>query len=115
MSKSKIILSPRFLKELERLERKYPRVIDEVTTLVSQLEQGQQPGDKITGLGYDAYKVRLRNPSSGRGKRGGFRVIYYVYVAGQIFMLSIYSKTQQEDISLSDIKRAIESTLSDES
>ena len=49
MSKNKVILSPRFLKELERLERKYPRVIDEVSTLVRQLELGQQPGDKIVG------------------------------------------------------------------
>jgi hypothetical protein len=30
-------------------------------------------------------------------------------------MLSIYSKTQQEDISMSDIRRAIENVLSDES
>ena len=115
MSDRKVILSPRFLKELERLERKYPRVIDEVSALVSQLNQGQQPGDKIVGVGYDAYKVRLKNPSSGRGKRGGFRVIYYVHLANQIFMLSIYAKNQQEDISLSDIKRIIEATLSDQS
>lgn len=92
-----------------------PRVIDEVAEIVTHLEQGQQPGDKITGLGYDAYKVRLRNPSAGRGRRGGFRVIYYVHVASQIFMLSIYAKNQQEDISINDIKRAIESVLSDES
>jgi mRNA-degrading endonuclease RelE of RelBE toxin-antitoxin system len=115
MNKSKVILSPQFLKELERLERKYPRVIDEVTALVNQLNQGQQPGDKIVGAGYDAYKVRLKNPSVGRGKRGGFRVIYYVHLADQIFMLSIYSKSQQEDISVSDIQRAIERILPDKS
>jgi mRNA-degrading endonuclease RelE of RelBE toxin-antitoxin system len=113
MSKSKVAFSARFLKELERLERKYPRVIDEVASLVGQLDQDERPGDKIMGVGYDAYKVRLRNPSSGRGKRGGFRAIYYVHLADQIFMLTIYAKNQQEDISLSDIKRAIEDALSE--
>jgi len=63
----RVDLAARFLKELERLSRKYPRAIDEVDLLVNQLKQGQQSGDKIPGVGYEVYKVRLKIPSAGRG------------------------------------------------
>ncbi len=103
----RVDLAARFLKELERLSRKYPRAIDEVDLLVNQLKQGQQSGDKIPGVGYEVYKVRLKIPSAGRGKRGGFRAIYYIHLANYIILISIYSKSQQEDISGEEIRRAI--------
>lgn len=115
MNASKFKLFSRFIKELKRLERKYPQVLDEVDALIRQLELGERPGDKISGVGYDAYKVRLRNPSAKRGKSGGFRVIYFVCLGDEIFLLSIYFKNQQEDISIDEIRRAIESVLSDQS
>jgi len=61
----RVDLAARFLKELERLSRKYPRAIDEVDLLVNQLKQGQQSGDKIPGVGYEVYKVRLKIPPLG--------------------------------------------------
>lgn len=104
----KVDFTPLFDKELKRLSRKFPLVIDETETLVDQLESGEQPGDKIPNVGYDVYKVRLRNPSAGKGKRGGFRVIYYVRVAEHIILLTIYSKSQQEDVSMESIRRVID-------
>jgi mRNA-degrading endonuclease RelE of RelBE toxin-antitoxin system len=54
------------------------------------------------------YKVRLPNPSAGRGKRGGFRVVYYIKRADIVLMLTIYNKTQRSDIAPEQIRRIIE-------
>jgi hypothetical protein len=59
--------------------------------------------DKIPNVGYDMYKVRLANPSAKRGKRGGFPAIYYLQLVDSATLLTIYSKTEQTDISPDDI------------
>lgn len=69
---------PRFKKRLGRLERKYPKTIDEVESLIAILAQGERPGQLVPGVGYTVYKARLPNRAAGRGKSGGFRVIYSV-------------------------------------
>lgn len=95
-------------KQIKRLKRKYPAVTSEVRQLVIQLENDERPGDKIPDVGYEVYKVRLPNPSAERGKSGGFRVIYYVQLADQIILVSVYSKTEQTDMSPDSIREALE-------
>jgi hypothetical protein len=55
---------------------------------------------------------KLRWAASGRGKRGGARIIYYfANSAGRIFLLDIYAKNEQENLSaeeLTDLKEAVE-------
>jgi mRNA-degrading endonuclease RelE of RelBE toxin-antitoxin system len=108
-------ISAPFQKNLDRLARKYPKVIDVVALLIAELQNDQRPGDKIPGVGYDVYKVRLSNPSAMRGKSGGFRVIYYVQVEDSLILLTIYSKTEQTDISPEDIQAVLKSILPDNS
>jgi len=93
------------------LKRKYPAVTGQLRQLIEQLERDERPGDKIPGIGYDVYKVRLPNPSAQRGKSGGFRVIYYVQMADSVVLLKIYSKTEQTDISPDDIRRIVQNLL----
>jgi mRNA-degrading endonuclease RelE of RelBE toxin-antitoxin system len=69
-----------------------------VEALVIQLQQGELPGDKIPNVGYNVYKARLRNRSAGRGKRSGFRVIYYVQRVDFVGMITIYFKSEQQDV-----------------
>jgi len=92
---TKVDIAPPFGRALRQLGRKYPRVVDEVDGLMAQLEEGARPGDQIPNVGFDVYKVRLRNPSASNGKSGGFRVIYYVYLAEHVILLTIYSKSQK--------------------
>ncbi len=48
---------------------------------------------------------KLRWAASGRGKRGGARVIYYfANAAGRVFLLDIYAKNERENLSANDIK-----------
>ncbi len=48
---------------------------------------------------------KIRIAASGRGKRGGARVIYYWVVAkNQIYMLLAYAKNAQDDLSEDQLK-----------
>ncbi len=55
---------------------------------------------------------KLRWAASGRGKRGGARIIYYfANAAGRIFLLDIYAKNEKENLpaaELKDLKDAVE-------
>ena len=41
---------------------------------------------------------KIRWNATGRGKRGGIRVIYYLVCKDEVFMLYAYAKNQREDI-----------------
>lgn len=97
-----------FEREYARLLRKYPAIRFEVIKLLTELEADIRPGDKIPNVGYDVYKVRLRNPSAQRGKSGGLRTIYYVRFTDTVVMLTIYSKSQKADVSIELLRRVIE-------
>lgn len=50
------------------------------------------------------FKVRLANPDAQKGERGDFRVIYYLLTClGEIYLLTIYSKSDQSDISRKEL------------
>ncbi len=104
---TRVEVPPPFKKDLKRLARKYPAVLDEVEDLVTRLEADERPGDKIPNVGYDVYKVRLKNPAVQRGKSGGFRAIYYVRMANHVILITIYTESQQEDIRPEQIQQVI--------
>ena len=53
-----------------------------------------------TPIGRSCYKIRLAIASKGKGKSGGARVISYYYIRGEtVYLLSIYNKAEQENIS----------------
>lgn len=67
-----------------------------------RLAERPDAGDVIEGTG-GLRKVRVA--SSGRGKRGGSRVIYYHFVArSQIALLLIYPKSEKDDLSADERK-----------
>ena len=49
---------------------------------------------------------KMRWAGSGRGKRGGLRIIYYWQVADvQIWMLLAYAKSEQDDLTPDQVKQ----------
>lgn len=108
---TKVNVPAPFLRELRRLAKKYPAVLQQFEKLAEQLKDDERPGDKIPRTSYDVYKVRLPNPSAQRGKSGGFRVIYYVQLVDQVLLVTIYSKTERADISPEEIGRIVEDIL----
>ncbi|HLM01735.1 MAG TPA: hypothetical protein VK400_11825 [Pyrinomonadaceae bacterium] len=73
-----------------------------------------------TALGNNAYKIRLRIKSKGKGKSGGARVISYVEkdlisivtVEDEkviVNLLTVYDKSEKESITDAELKELIES------
>lgn len=76
---------------------------EEYHLLQLQLSVRPESGDIIRGSG-GIRKVRWAG--SGRGKRGGIRVIYYfIKEDDQIFMLYAYPKSKKDDLSVDQIKQ----------
>ncbi len=92
---------PRFEKDLKRLSKKYRSLKAEYVNLVQGLKQSPEQG---TPLGNHCYKIRLAIASKGKGKRGGARVIAHLQVVNKnVFLLSIFDKSEEENISESDL------------
>ncbi len=76
---------------------------DEYAALQAYLTEHPDAGDVMQGLGG---LRKLRWAASGRGKRGGARVIYFhAAAASQVRMVLIYPKNAQADLSAEDRKR----------
>ncbi len=75
---------------------------DQYRELQEHLIEKPEIGDLIQGSG-GLRKIRWK--LTGRGKRGGVRIIYYwAASADQIRMLYVYSKTDQEDLTKDQLK-----------
>lgn len=96
---TRVIIIPECNKQIKQLKKKFPLITDEVRDLLDVLEADERPGDLIPNIGQTVYKVRLTNKSSQRGKSGGFRAVYYVQLRDKIYLINVYSKTDQSDIS----------------
>ena len=83
-------------------KKKYKKILDDIESIMPDLLAGNLIGDKLTGFdlpeGAALYKVRLANTSANVGKSNGFRLIYYVAIGDTIYLLTIYSKKDDERI-----------------
>ena len=99
--------TPRFQRNLRKLAKKYLNIRNDIQPVIKQLQQGEILGDRIPKIGYEVFKLRVRNRDIQKGKSGGYRLIYYVKTAKAIILLTIYSKSQQADIAADDIQSII--------
>ncbi len=85
---------------------------DEYRLLQAQLVQKPDAGKIIPGSGG---LRKLRWSASGRGKRGGARVLYYWFVSPEvILMLFAYPKNERDDLTqdqLKQLKKIVEGEL----
>ncbi|TBL71410.1 hypothetical protein [Paenibacillus thalictri] len=109
-----VIPTPVFLRDIEyyKIKKKYRHIDDDVSKVVSEIQSGNFIGDEITGLklpeGESSYKVRAANSDMNVGKSNGYRIIYYVVKNdSDIFLLTIYSKKDREDIPKNEINDII--------
>jgi len=93
----KIIRLGNFSKEAKRLYKKYKKLPNDLKVLSERLHSNPKAG---VDLGANCYKIRLENSSIPTGKSGGFRIIYYYYDGeSNLYLLSIFSKRDMENIS----------------
>ena len=101
-----ILLIPQFEKDIKRLSKKFKLIKKDLKKLIDELKENPIQGKS---LGDNIYKIRLSNSSIPTGKSGGFRVITYLLdEQNNIYLLSIYSKTQQESITDIQLKELID-------
>jgi mRNA-degrading endonuclease RelE of RelBE toxin-antitoxin system len=102
-----ITLTPRFQRDLRELAKRYRSIRSDIQPLIDQLQAGEIPGDRIAGIKYQVFKVRIKNSNIQKGKSGGYRVIYYLKNAQGIILTTIYSKSDLTDVSNEIIEQAI--------
>ena len=99
-------ISIRFADEFENnlytLSKKYRSIRADVQPVIEQIQTGNFSGDRIANLGenYFVLKVRVKNSNLQKGRRAGYRLIYQVESLTSILLLTIYSKSDIENISV---------------
>ena len=94
-----------FRKEFKELSKKYRSLPADLRELLAELSENPFLGSP---LGRNCYKIRLKISSKNTGKSGGGRIITHVLVKGKIIkLLSIYDKSEQEDIEDAEIIRRL--------
>jgi len=96
-----------FLRRIRRLSRRYRNFRNDIQPIIDALEAGETPGGQMMGVGYPIYKVRAANSDSQRGKSGGYRIIYYLVTEDRCLLLTIYTKTDQADVTAEEIRRIL--------
>ena len=97
---------PRFEKELKQLSKKYKKIGKDLIKFKQEIIKNPKFG---IPLGNDCYKIRVPNSSIPTGKSGGFRIITLVKIENdKIILLTIYSKTQKENITDEELKSILE-------
>lgn len=100
-------VTAKFQRNLRSLAKKYRSIRNDIQPIIEQLQSGELSGDQIPGVGYKIFKLRVKNSDVQKGKSGGYRLIYYVKTSTRIILVTIYSKSKQEDIAAEEIQQIL--------
>lgn len=107
-----VITTDLFLSDLKPLAKKYPSIFQDLNKLITKLEIN--PLEEGTPLGWDCHKIRMAITSKGKGKAGGARVIACIkVVAGNVHLVSIYDKSEMENIADKELKKRLKIIFGD--
>lgn len=101
-----IIKTNYFLKQLENLKKKFPKIQSDLDNFWNHIEK-----EAYSDLWNWVFKYRIRNSSIPVWKRSGFRIIVLFLNKNNCIPLIIYSKNQLENISSLMIIKAKEEIL----
>lgn len=101
-----VIATEPFERKLKRLAKKYKSLAKDLASIIDELSENPTMG---TAIGKDCYKVRVAISSKGKGKSGGARLITYVRVVNEtVFLMDIYDKSEQSNISAKELQMLID-------
>ena len=101
-----VIAAEYFKRRYKKLRKTYRMIGEHYASLLETLENNPSEGDAVPGFSNKIYKLRMRSTNMKRGKRGGFRVIYYLS-DHVVYLLTIYAKAKHEKISVKEIKAVL--------
>jgi mRNA-degrading endonuclease RelE of RelBE toxin-antitoxin system len=87
--------------------KKYPSLSKDLDSFIERLQAGEVLGDLLQHVGLDIYKARIKNSDIQKGKSAGYRVIYYLKQKEDIFLVTLYAKSEQEDVNAETIRSII--------
>ena len=100
-----VIPSVKSKKEVKKLLMKYSSLKKELLELNENLQFNPSLG---TSLGNNTYKIRISIKSKSAGKSGGARIItYFISENQEIYLLTIYDKSEFEGMDDKSIKNII--------
>jgi mRNA-degrading endonuclease RelE of RelBE toxin-antitoxin system len=110
--KVEVRITRSFKKAAKPLVKKYPSLLKDLECLEADLIKNPKTG---VSLGNNAYKIRLKITSKGKGKSGGARIISYLEkeIIGVlefqeeqtiVNLITIYDKTERETITDSELR-----------
>jgi len=109
-----IFVSVAFKREAKRLIKKYSTLQTSINNLLTNLAENPHLGSPY---GEGIYKIRLADKSKGKGKSGGFRVMYYhlnkTEKGIEILMMSIYDKSEKATIKKDDAIKKLQEIMSE--
>ncbi len=108
----KIISLKSFDKDVKRLYKRYRSLAKDLVVLRDDLLANPTAG---IALGHDLYKIRVASSSIPTGKSAGFRVVYYFYNTQTLYLLTIFSKSDLENIDDKQLLKLLADNLSDKS
>lgn len=101
-----VIATSQFEKKLKRLAKKYKSLLKDITPIINKLEQDPTLGVPI---GKNCYKIRIASSSKNKGKSGGGRMITYVLIQrNDVFLMDIFDKSEQANISDKELQMLID-------
>jgi len=107
---NRIIPTPYFESRLKKFLKKFPSLNHELSELEEILLANPQTG---TDIGSGIFKIRLASKSKGAGKSSGFRLITYLVRPStegmDIYLITIYDKSEESTIDKSALKKLIKS------
>ena len=104
-----IVLTRSFKHSVKRLQKRFRHVKGDVRVAIQVLLQTPRFGVVIPG-GSGVRKLRVRNTDLGKGKRGGYRLLYCVedQPVSTIYLLLLYAKSDREDITRQGLKQLLD-------
>ena len=104
-----VLTTKLFERKLKQLVKKYNSISEDLEALEKELVQNPTLG---IPLGKDCYKIRMAITAKGQGKRGGARIITYIRVLkNTVYLMDIYDKSEQENISDKEIRNVIDTLV----
>lgn len=102
-------LTPQFQQDLRHLVKRYRRIRADLQIVIHEIQLGNFVGDRLTGIGegYVVLKARVKNRDIKKGKSSGYRLIYQVESPTSVLLLTLYSKSDREDISNKEIRKIL--------
>jgi mRNA-degrading endonuclease RelE of RelBE toxin-antitoxin system len=90
----RFIFTAWFDRNLKSLRKHNPNLRNDFESFLKTFDAEAHPIIPRTG---GARKARMS--AKGKGKRGGYRVVYYFVLENTVWLLTIYDKVQKEDLS----------------